>query len=46
MMVLRTTKCWVFQYDYIDNNVKVRDLVVSLENIETLHKELVISILN
>ena len=41
-----STKCWICDNDYIDNDVKVRDLAISLENIELLHIDNVISMLN
>ena len=36
------TKRWICDNDYVDNDVNV----ISLENIEALHTEIVISILN
>ena len=42
-------KCWICDNDYVDNDVKVRDhchITGSLENIEALYIEIVISILN
>ena len=41
-----STKCWICDNDYIDNYIKVKIIVISLENIEALHREIVISILN
>ena len=41
-----STKCWICDNDYIDTDVKVRDLVISMENLEALHIELVTSILS
>ena len=35
---------WIYDNDYIDNDVKV--IVISLENIEALYIQIVISILN
>ena len=41
-----STKCWICSNDYVDNDVKVRDHCHITRNIEALHKETVISILN
>ena len=41
-----STKFWICDNDYIGNGLKVRDHFILLENIETLHIETVISILN
>ena len=41
-----SSKCWICDNDYIDNDVKIRDHCHILKNIETLHIEIVISILN
>ena len=41
-----STKGWICDNDYIDNYIKVKIIVISLENIEALHREIVISILN
>ena len=40
-----STKCWICDNGYVDGDVKVRDhcRMRSLENTETLHKELVVS---
>ena len=47
MKILRTlTKCWTYDNDYVANDVKVRDFVISLENIEALCIEIAKSILN
>ena len=40
------TKYWICDNDYVDNVVKVRDDFHVLENMEILHIELLISILN
>ena len=34
------TKCWICDNDYIENDVKVRIIVVSMENIGALHIEI------
>ena len=39
-------KCWICDNDYVDNNIKVRDHCHITDNIEVLHIEIVISILN
>ena len=39
-----SSKCWICDRDNVDNDVKVRDQIE--ENIEALHIEIVISILN
>ena len=41
-----STKCWTGDNDYIDGDVKVRIIVISLKNIEILSIEIVISTLN
>ena len=33
-------KCWICDNDYIENDVKVRIIVVSMENIGALHIEI------
>ena len=40
-----STKCWSCHDDYVGNDVKVSDLVILLKNIQTLHIEIVISML-
>ena len=40
-----SAKCWICDNDYVDNNAKVRDHC-HITNIEALHIEIVISILN
>ena len=40
------TKCWIWDNDYIDNDVKVRDHCHITGNIEALHIEIAILILN
>ena len=42
---MNTTKCWVSDNSYIDGDVK-EIIVISLENIEALCREIVISTLN
>ena len=37
-----STKCWICDNDYIDNDVKVRDHFISLENIDDMHIKIVI----
>ena len=37
-----STKCWTCDNDYIDNDVKVRDHFISLENIDDVHIKIVI----
>ena len=39
-------KCWICDNDYVENYIKVRDQCHITENIEGLHVEIVISILN
>ena len=39
-----SSTCWICDSDNVDNDVKVRDQIE--ENIEALHIEIVISILN
>ena len=39
-------KCWICDNGYVDNNIKVRDHCHTTDNIEVLHIEIVISILN
>ena len=42
-----STKCWVCDNDCVDNDIIVREIIIiSLENIEALHIEIVISTLN
>ena len=41
-----STKCWIRDNDYVGNYIKVRDQCHITENIEVLHIEIVISILN
>ena len=41
-----STKWCICDNDYIDNDVKLRDHFISLENIRVLHIEIVISMLN
>ena len=42
-----SSKCWICDNDYIDNDVIAIDIIVILlEKIEALHIEIVISILN
>ena len=41
-----STKCWIYDNDYVDNDVKVGDHCISLENIEALRIEILISISN
>ena len=41
-----STKCWICDNDHVDNDVKVRDLVILLEYIQALLIEIIISILN
>ena len=43
---MNSTKCWICYNDYVDKDVKVKIVVISLENIKALHIEFVISILN
>ena len=40
-----STKCWICDNDYVDNDAKVRDHC-HITGIEALHTEIVISILN
>ena len=37
-----STKCWICDNNYVHSDVKVRDHVISLKNIEALHTEIVI----
>ena len=39
-------KCWICDSVYVNGDVKVRDNVISLENIEVQHIKIVISLLN
>ena len=42
-------KCWIYDIDYIDGDVKVRDhchITGKYRNIEVLHMQIVISMLN
>ena len=39
-------KCWICDNNYIYNDAKVEIIVISLENIEAMHIEIVILILN
>ena len=41
-----STNCWICYNDQVDNDVKVRGMVISPENIEVLRIEIVISMLN
>ena len=41
-----STKCWICDNDYVDTDIKLRDHFISMENIEVLHTEIVISMLN
>ena len=41
-----STKCCIYNNDYIDNDFKVSDIVISLENIEVLYIETLISMLS
>ena len=41
-----STKCWICDNDYIDNDVKVTDHCHINGNIEVVHIEIVISMLN
>ena len=41
--VKNSTKCWICDNDYIDNHVKEEIIAISLENIEALHIEIVIT---
>ena len=40
-----STKCWICDNDYVDNDVKVRDHC-HVTGVEVLHIEIAISILN
>ena len=40
------TKCWICDNNQIENDVKTRDHVILLENVEALCLEIVISMLN
>ena len=40
------TKWWIYRNYYVDVDVKVKIMVISMENIEVLHIEIVISILD
>ena len=42
----KNSKCWTCDNVLVDNNVKIKIIVISLKNIEPLHMEIVISILN
>ena len=47
MNILRTQlNIGIYDNDYLDNHVKVKDHFISLESKEFLHTEIVISILN
>ena len=47
MKLLRNcTKCRIFDYDYFDDDLKVRDYCHIIENVEALHLVISISILN
>ena len=42
----KNSKCWTCDNVLVNNNVKIKIIVISLKNKETLHIEIVISILN
>ena len=41
-----STKCWIYDNAYFDGDSELRFVVISLENIEVLHIEVLISMLN
>ena len=41
-----STKCWICDNDYVDNDVKVRDHCYTTGKYEALRIEIVISVLN
>ena len=41
-----STKCWICDNAYFDGDSELRFTVISLENIEVLHIEVLISMLN
>ena len=41
-----SNRCWICDNDYIDTDVNVRDHYISLESIEVVSIEIVISIFN
>ena len=43
---MNSAKCWICYNNYVDKDIKVKIVVISLENIEALHIELAISTLN
>ena len=42
----KNSECWTCDNVLVDNNVKIKIIVISLKNKETLHIEIVISVLN